>query len=96
MNFYERELQRLFGDERIIRSLRFGGPVCWGALSGDLYVKARLTCTKTAYEYDALEITVLNPSNEPLDTTLLKFQDVWGIKPVPPESGWHLPTHLDP
>lgn len=83
MNFFEREFQRLFGDGRIIKNLSFAGPTCWGRLNDDLRVRVKLTCSETAYLYDALNITVLDRMDKPIGTVLLKFQDVWGKQIVP-------------
>lgn len=83
MNFFEREFQRLFGDGRIIKHLSFAGTICWGWLNDDLRVRVKLTCSETAYLYDALNITVLDRMDKPIGTVLLKFQDVWGKQIVP-------------
>lgn len=83
LNFLERELQRLLGDDTTIHSLCFMGRVCIGTLKGDLRAKVEFAATTAAHEYDALDITILNRTNGPVDTLRIRFKDVWGIRPVP-------------
>ena len=84
MNFFEQELRRLLGDETIIKRLSFAGPACWGWLNDDLRVKAQFICADMGrYQYDALEITVMDIMDKPVGVALLKFQDVWGLQFIP-------------
>lgn len=84
MSFFEREFQRLFGDETILKCLSFAGKTCRGWLNDDLRVTVQFTCAnKGSYPYDALEITITDIMDRPVGAALLKFQDVWGIQYVP-------------
>ena len=82
-NFFEGELQKLFGDGAVIRDPTYSGRACFGALSKDLRGRAEFVTTGIMDHYDALKLTVLNRTEGAVDTLLLRFRDVWGKKPVP-------------
>lgn len=83
MNFFEGELRKLFGDGKIFSAPSFAGRACLGTLGKDLRVRAQFVTTGIADHYDALRIKVLNRTDGPVDTLLLRFRDIWGRKPVP-------------
>ena len=82
-NFFERELGRVFGDGQVIRNPTYSGRSCFGTLGKDLRVRARFITTGYADHYDSLKITVLNRTDGPVDTLVLKLKDLLGKKPVP-------------
>ena len=82
-NFFERELGRVFGDGQVIRNPTYSGRSCFGTLGKDLRVRARFITTGYADHYDALKITVLNRTDGPVDTLVLKLKDLLGKKSVP-------------
>ena len=81
-NFFEQELEKLFGDGKIISNPTFSGRACLGTLGKDLRVRAQFITTRIADEYDALKLTVLNRTDGPVDTLTLKLKDLLGKKPV--------------
>ena len=82
-NFFEQELGRLFGDGQVIRNPTYSGRSCFGTLGKDLRVRARFITTGYADHYDSLKITVLNRTDGPVDTLVLKLKDLLGKKSVP-------------
>ena len=82
-NFFEQELGRVFGDGQVIRNPTYSGRSCFGTLGKDLRVRARFITTGYADHYDSLKITVLNRTDGPVDTLVLKLKDLLGKKPVP-------------
>ena len=82
-NFFERELGRVFGDGQVIRDPTYSGRACLGTLGQDLRVRARFITTGYADHYDSLKITVLNRTDGPVDTLVLKLKDLLGKKSVP-------------
>ena len=82
-SFFEQELGRLFGDGQVIRNPTYSGRSCFGTLGKDLRVRARFITTGYADHYDSLKITVLNRTDGPVDTLVLKLKDLLGMKPVP-------------
>ncbi len=82
-NFFERELGRVFGDGQVIRNPTYSGRSCFGTLGKDLRVRARFITTGYADHYDSLKITVLNRTDGPVDSLVLKLKDLLGKKSVP-------------
>ena len=82
-NFFEQELGRLFGDGQVIRNPTYSGRSCFGTLGKDLRVRARFITTGYADHYDSRKITVLNRTDGPVDTLVLKLKDLLGKKSVP-------------
>ncbi len=81
-NFFEQELRRLFGDGKIIYNPSFSGRSCFGTLGKDLRVRAEFTSDCYSREFNALNLTVINRTGGPLDTLMLQFCDLLGIKQV--------------
>ena len=81
-NFFEQELQKLFGDGQLMDLPTYSGCSCFGMLGKDLRVRAQFVTSDYEDHYDALKITILNRTNGPVDTLVLKLSDVWGKKPV--------------
>ena len=82
-NFFERELGRVFGDGQVIRNPTYSGRSCLGTLGKDLRVRAQFITSGYADHYDSLKITVLNRTDGPVDTLVLKLKDLLGKKSVP-------------
>ena len=82
-NIFEQELKKLFGDGQLIDDPTYSGRSCFGTLGRDLRVRAQFITTGTAYNYDALKLTVLNRTNGPVDTMALRLKDLLGKKAVP-------------
>lgn len=81
--FFEEELHKIFGDGKIIGDPAFSGRACFGTLGKDLRVRAQFVSTHIADEYDALKLTVMNRTDGPVDTQILKLKDLLGKKAVP-------------
>ena len=82
-NFFEQELQKLFGDGKIIDDPAFSGRSCYGTLGKDLLVRAQFITTRVSDEYDALKLAVLNRTEGQIDAIILRLKDLLGKKPVP-------------
>lgn len=87
-NFFEQELRKLFDDGKIIDNPVWSGRACFGMLGKDLRVRAQFISTYISGEYDALKLTVLNRMDGPVDTLVLKLEDVLGKKPIPGNSNF--------
>ena len=83
MTVYEQELRKLFEHSDLVDRPQFSGRVCVGDLGKDLRVRVEFLSTHISSQYDAIRLTVLNRTEGVVDRTLLRFQDVWGKKPVP-------------
>ena len=82
-NFFEQELEKLFGGGEIMGDPTYSGRSCYGTLGKDLRVRAQFITTHIADQYDALRLTVLNRTDGQVDALILRFKDLLGKKPVP-------------
>lgn len=82
-NFFEQELRKLFADGGIIDDPKFVGRACLGSLDGDLRVRAEFITMGIAEHYSALRLTVLNRKEGVVDKSVLRFEDIIGIKAIP-------------
>lgn len=80
MTFFEQELQKLFGHDAVFADTRFVGNACYGRLTDNIRVKINFQTGGTAGHYDRLKVTLLNRNEGPIDSMVLRFQDLWGIK----------------
>lgn len=83
MNFFERELAKIFGAGDVIERPEFTGGCCVGSLGNDLWVKAEFVTCGVADYYEALKITILKRTDGKVDSLLLRFADVLGRKQMP-------------
>ena len=81
-NYFEQELRKLFGDGNIISSPIYTGRSCFGTLGKDLRVRVQFISTNIADKYDALKLTVLNRTNGPVDTMVLRLKDLLGMQRI--------------
>ena len=79
-NFSEQELHKLFADSGIIENPKFVGRACLGTLGKDLCVRAEFVTLRTAYHYEALQLTVLNRTEGVIDKCVVRFKDIFDIK----------------
>ena len=82
-SFFEQELWHLFGDGKTFDNPACSGRACLGTLGRDLRVRVQFISTHISGEYNALKLTVLNRTDGPVDTLVLKLKDLLGKKPVP-------------
>lgn len=80
MTFFEQELRKLFDHDAVFADARFAGNVCYGRLNEDVRIKARFVTCGCADNYEALRITLINRREGEIDSSLLRFSDLWGRK----------------
>ncbi len=83
MNFFEQELRKLFADSDALRDIRFTGRVCVARLTDTTNVKLEFVTLGHADHYEGIKATVLNRREGQIDSTVLRFADLLGRKPVP-------------
>lgn len=79
---FEQELRRLFEKNTAFSDARFVGNTCYGRLNEDVRIKARFVTCGYADNYEALKVTLINRREGEIDSTLLRFRDLWGMKKV--------------
>lgn len=80
MTVFEQELQKLFEQGTEFSDIRFVGNTCYGRLDSDVRVKIRFATGGVADHYDRLKVTLINRREGEIDSLVLKFEDVWGLK----------------
>lgn len=80
MTFFEQELRRLFDHDAVFADARFVGNACYGRLTDNIRVKINFVDCKVKDNYDALKVTILNRNEGQIDSMILRFRDLWGMK----------------
>lgn len=82
MTGFEQELRKLFDHDAVFADARFAGNVCYGRLNEEVRIKARFVTCGYTDNYEALKVTLLNRREGEIDSSLLRFRDLWGMKKV--------------
>lgn len=82
MTFLEQELRRLFEHGAVFKDARFVGNTCYGRLTDNIRVKINFATCGTMDKYEALKVTLLNRNEGQIDSMVLRFRDLWGMKMV--------------
>lgn len=80
MTFFEQELRKLFDHDAVFADTRFVGNACYGRLTDSIRVKINFQTGGTSNQYDRLKVTLLNRNEGPIDSMVLRFKDLWGVK----------------
>ena len=80
MTFFERELKKMFGTGAGFSEPRFVGNCCYGRLTDQIRVKINFQTGMVADHYDRLKVTLLNRNEGTIDSMVVKFGDVLGLK----------------
>jgi len=83
MNFFERELRKLFENSETLDDARFAGRVCIARLTDTTNVKLEFVTLGTADRFEGIKATVLNRNEGQIDSTVFRFADILGKKAVP-------------
>lgn len=81
-DFFEQELQKIFGKDMGLSDVRIVGNACYGRLTGDIRMKAVFATGMVADRYEMLKVTLINRREGPIDSVALRFADLWGRKKV--------------
>lgn len=79
---FEKELRKLFAGNSLLTDTKFVGRSCYGRLTDTINMKAQFITGSISNQYTALKITLLNRSEGQIDSTVLRLQDLWGMKEV--------------
>lgn len=82
MTTFEKELRKLFDHDAIFSDARFVGRTCYGKISDSLRIRAEFVTLGHANHYEALKVSLINRNEGVVDSTLLRFQEILGTKPV--------------
>lgn len=82
MTFFEKELKKLVDQGLPLTDTAFVGRACYGKIEGNLRARMEFVSPKYANQYSAIKVTIFNKKEGPIDSVLLRFSDVLGIKKV--------------
>lgn len=82
MNYFERELRKIVGCCEYIRNPKYVGRACVGRLDDDIVVKMEFESTMIRDKYNALRVTLMNRSEGKIDSQLIRFNELWGVKHI--------------
>lgn len=80
MTFFEQELHKLFDRNAVFADTRIVGNTCYGRLTDSIRVKINFQTGGIASHYDRLKVTLLNRNEGPIDSMVVRFKDLWGVK----------------
>lgn len=80
MNFFEGELQLMFGNNSIIHDPKIVGRTLLGKLDDDLRVKLQFVSTGISKHYDAIQMSIINRTDGVVDKETMLFGDIIGVK----------------
>ena len=80
MNFFEGELQRMFGGNDIISEPKIVGRTLLGKIDDDLRVKLQFVSTEVHKHFDAIQVSILNRTDGLVDRETMLFGDIIGVK----------------
>ena len=78
MDFFEKEMRTLFGDNTVMSDLKFTGKTMLGRLDENKLCKFQFIATATAGKYNAIQSTIINSDEGVIDKQLFKFSDIIG------------------
>ncbi len=78
MDFFEKEMRTLFGDNTVMSDLKFTGKTMLGRLDENKLCKLQFVTTGTAGQYTAIQSTIINSDDGVIDKQLFKFSDIIG------------------
>ena len=82
MNFYEKEMRTLFGDNTVMADHQFVGKTMFGKLGENKLCKLQFASTGTFQKYTAIQATIIGSNIGVIDKQLFKFSDIIGTSCV--------------
>lgn len=78
MNFFEQELKKIMNHVGNMDRVRYVGRVCYGVVSADLRIRIEFVTTSTIRndQYNAVELAVISPTKDNIDSVTLYFSDI--------------------
>ena len=80
MNFFEQELRKLAGQSGMLTDSKYVGRACYCKVSDSIRAKIRFVTMGTHEYYEALEAKLINNTEGVIDNSIIRFQDIWGVK----------------
>jgi len=75
MNFFEKQLRSLIGNQPAFENAKYIGRACVTPLNSGVKLKAEFIIGIIADRYEALKLTAINPADGIIDSLTLRFRD---------------------
>lgn len=82
MRFFEKELKKLVDQGLPLEDVAFAGRSCYGRVAPNIRARMEFVSQRISGQYSAIKVTILNRREGPIDSILLRFSDVLGVKKV--------------
>ena len=79
---FRNELEKIFGNDAVFDNTRYVGRACIGSLAPDIRAKAEFVTGMISNHYEAIRIKIINRHEGEIDTSLIRFGELWGNKAV--------------
>ena len=80
-NFYERQLQRMFGDSEVLSAdTVFAGKAMVSKISDDLRAKIEFVTARVSGQYEGLKLSIINKNEGLIDSQTFMFHEIIGLK----------------
>lgn len=80
MNFFEANLRKVFDNVVGIKNVQYIGRTCYATVSDNNRMKASFVTLGTHEHYEGLKISIIDKNEGKIDSTTIRFEDVWGKK----------------
>ena len=86
-NFYERQLQRMFGESEVLSAdTVFAGKAMVSKISDDLRAKIEFVTARVSGQYEGLKLSIINKNEGLIDSQTFMFHEIIGLKGAPKET----------
>ena len=80
-NFYERQLQRIFGESELLSAdTVFAGKAMISDIGGDLRAKVEFVTARVSGQYEGLKLSIINRKEGLVDSQSFMFHEIIGLK----------------
>lgn len=77
---FENELNKIFGNDDLLKNTKYIGRVCFGELDGDMRLRAEFITLGVSSHYEALKLSAINRKDGVVDSIIVRFSELWGKK----------------
>lgn len=78
MDFFEKEMRQMLGDNGIFQDAKFVGKTMLAKLDDNLRIKLQFIASHISGQYDTVQMTVINRTEGVVDKQNFKFSDIIG------------------
>lgn len=81
MNFYEKQLQRMFGESELLPAdTVFAGKAMLAKISNELRAKVEFVTARVSGQYEGLKLSIINKNQGLIDSQTFMFHEIIGLK----------------